>query len=1265
MSNRDIASLALGAVGAFFAPAGFGALGFALGSAVGAALVPEPGISGPRLQDLNVQTSSYGAPIPIVYGSTRLAGNVIWARPLRERKKKQGGGKGGGPSYTTYSYFGTWAVGLCEGEIAGIRRIWFDTVLVYDVGENATAESLIASGEIAERITVYPGSETQQPDPLMEASEGMGNVPAYRGLAYLVVHDLPLERYGNRIPNVTVEVVTTAGDLTTGTIANITMQGDRIGTYMDAGVDGMVLTIESGLVSAGDHYDMFSRAPDLAEATRRPAENLGDSPGKAALEVHGGNAEFQLSGDGTFGLCKLIRHGQYVCALAPTSTAGETWWFGEAQNNPGYGELIWFRAGRLYLGVRRTGSGGIRWNAIFSWASLPPSVSEIAATERSPEGRAVASYAAFGIDVDTGTGWTPDFVMYVSRDGSRVYAINAQLELKVFDAELNQLDLIDVSWLPLIPAAFAIEDGLLHTALNTGPIQYFRIYRLDTQAQTYELDWGSSFGYPCRIVPVGGVVYVQDRDVARAVRVGGLESDVVPLSSIVSDLCTRAGVTDIDVSALTQSVRGYTVTQPMTARAAIEPLQQAWFFDAAERDGQIVFVNRGGAAVAEIEEDELATHGDGEQRPDPFATARVQDAELPRRILVEHMEPARDYQTGTQHASRLATEALSEQTVRLPIVLNAGEAAGIAQVLLHDAWMSRTSVPVSLLAAQHIALNAADAITVHFGGRSYRLRLTRVSYAVPGIVQCEAVLDDASIYQAIAVGDIPALGTAVGVGLPGPTVSELMDIPLLRDVDDPDGIYVGGAGVLSGWQGASILTSFDSGVTYQTLAVIPESATMGIAETALAHGPSTIIDRGNSVQVTLVSGELESATQAQLLNGANAALLGDEVIQFQTATHISGKTYELSTLARGRRGTEWARSAHAVGERFVLLGTDLARPAIPRDRIGTDLFWRTVSVGNDALDVEPVVLGHEGRAHKPYAPAHLALAVVPGGTEATWVRRTRIGGEWRDYVDVPLGEAAELYRVDVLENDVLISTVDVDTAAAVVSANIGAVVRVAQISEAVGPGYASTAVVGPGDVQGTSTDFSEYSTGVAPADWTARWVTSGVTYSVVEDSGAIGGKVARVNVSTAGRHALSWDAAGSSVADVVVRAKLRANTSTSDQAQNVLVARGSGASGSESGYICYLNRNPDRLRIGKFVSGTFTLLVEEAFSWSDGQWYWLEFNLSGDRLDAKVWALADPEPGDWMAGANDASLASGWLGIYGQHASRITDYDVYSFEEAA
>jgi hypothetical protein len=163
-------------------------------------------VEGPRLNDLAVMASSEGAPIPRVYGRVRLGGQVIWATNLEEvvststQTSGGGGGKGGSPSVTTttttYSYFANFAVGLCEGPIGKVLRVWAD------------GKPLDLTGI---QFRSYPGNASQSADPLIVAKQG--TAPAYRGLAYVVFERLPLANFGNRIPQLSFEVLRPIGAL--------------------------------------------------------------------------------------------------------------------------------------------------------------------------------------------------------------------------------------------------------------------------------------------------------------------------------------------------------------------------------------------------------------------------------------------------------------------------------------------------------------------------------------------------------------------------------------------------------------------------------------------------------------------------------------------------------------------------------------------------------------------------------------------------------------------------------------------------------------------------------------------------------------------------------------------------------------------------------------------------------------------------------------------------------------------------------------------
>ena len=148
---------------------------------------------GPRLNDLRVMASEEGAAIPAIWGRMRVSGQVIWATNIEEvaTTETQKASSKGGPKAksTTYSYYANFAVGLCEGEIDGIGRVWADGKVI-DLAAYTTR--------------LYTGSAAQAPDSLISSVESVA--PAYRGLAYIVFERLPLERFGNRLPQLSFEV---------------------------------------------------------------------------------------------------------------------------------------------------------------------------------------------------------------------------------------------------------------------------------------------------------------------------------------------------------------------------------------------------------------------------------------------------------------------------------------------------------------------------------------------------------------------------------------------------------------------------------------------------------------------------------------------------------------------------------------------------------------------------------------------------------------------------------------------------------------------------------------------------------------------------------------------------------------------------------------------------------------------------------------------------------------------------------------------------
>jgi hypothetical protein len=329
-----------------------------------------------------------------------------------------------------------------------------------------------------------------------------------------------------------------------------------------------------------------------------------------------------------------------------------------------------------------------------------------------------------------------------------------------------------------------------------------------------------------------------------------------------------------------------------------------------------------------------------------------------------------------------------------------------------------------------------------------------------GIVRLSCIDEgDSSIYTSATTGGTPGgSGSDPLTGLAS-TLLEVLDIPLLSETDDWPGVYVAAGSVQDNWPGAAIYRSTDGGVTFAEVDVVEQRAVIGYTETALAPWRGgNILDQG-SVEVKVHGGTLDSASFAAMLEGANRVLIGDEVLQFQTATLIGTRTYRLSNFIRGQLGTDDEMQTHASGERFVLLNSAIKRISSPTSLMGREVTYRAVTLGNISTAGAEVTLTEEQVALKPLAPIDLSVGYAAAtGYTATWKRRTRFAAPWLDESDAPIGERDKRYRVRVAFGPTVAT--DTETSDETITFGVGTdltwyVVSVHQISYAVSYGYAA------------------------------------------------------------------------------------------------------------------------------------------------------------------------------------------------------------------
>lgn len=498
------------------------------------------------------------------------------------------------------------------------------------------------------------------------------------------------------------------------------------------------------------------------------------------------------------------------------------------------------------------------------------------------------------------------------------------------------------------------------------------------------------------------------------------------LAAIVQDICVRAGLdeSDIDVTRLTDLVDGYILTDRNAARGNIEPLQRAYFFDAVESDGVLKFVPRGGSSILSIPENDLVPANANNDSRELLNITRLQELELPQAVDIVYLNTVRDYQTGTQTSQRLIGDTVHQVTIGLPIVMGDQQAKNIADVSLFNAWMERTRYSFQL-PMEYAALEPTDIVEVTAGSATHTIRITSTQLGSNGEIRLQGVAEDVTNYDFYnAPGTSGSLTQPIAI--PPETSMVLLDIPAFPGDADNSGILrMAVHGLEEGWNGSVIYRSDDGGSNYTRIANALSATVMGTVTSALATGPLDVFDETTSVSVNILGdGELESVTTLAVLNGTNLALIGDEVVQFRTATLTETGKYTLSGFLRGRFGTEEAISGHTAGERFILLNSLVEKVQLPVSLIGLPRDYKAVTVGKTLGQTTAQSFTYSGVALQPLSPVHIK-GERDGSDNLTisWTRRTRINGEWRDNVDVPLNEESERYAVDIMDGSNVVRTI--------------------------------------------------------------------------------------------------------------------------------------------------------------------------------------------------------------------------------------------------
>lgn len=420
-------------------------------------------------------------------------------------------------------------------------------------------------------------------------------------------------------------------------------------------------------------------------------------------------------------------------------------------------------------------------------------------------------------------------------------------------------------------------------------------------------------------------------------------------------------------------------------------------------------------AGAAAEMGQFERHGRRAQPGDVAERVRRPLSALPAMIRVRHYEPERDYQTG-QQMSAVAGGGYSEQVIDVPAVLPASSARALAAWLAAAVSDGRELVQwQGDLAA--LALGVGHLIRLEDGSQ----------WRVSGRVFREnKVTVELARHQRVPP---PFYGADGGAAVPAPEWPEAQGVVRLFDLPSMDGvassaprIVMAAAANDAGWRGADCWFVASDDAPPVMLGTLRGTAVLGVLVDAGAVGTPYLIDDVTSLRVQLAHEgmSLLSVDDAQLLAGANRAMLGDEMIQFgtavlETAPESEGRIWRLSRLLRARGG-QMLDAPHDAGTPFLMLDEDGVMPlpdslAQPASHGGSVVEWAE----RNAHEMTQVAVPSSIMAVRPLSPVHGRVRVHDDGhLQLKWVRRTRAHMGWRDEVDVPLGESVERWRIQLV-----------------------------------------------------------------------------------------------------------------------------------------------------------------------------------------------------------------------------------------------------------
>ncbi|WP_250296796.1 glycoside hydrolase/phage tail family protein [Wolbachia endosymbiont of Oedothorax gibbosus] len=1066
MSTIILSSI-FGQAGSIFGPIGR-IIGSELGALLGAQLdgamfgleAEQKVTHGARLKNLQVQTSTYGRTIPIIYGTARIAGNIIWAQPIKEEaittKSKIGRGMN-----VEYNYYATLAIAICKGKVEKLNRIWADT-------------TSLSFDEID--YTFYSGREDQNPDPFISSIEGEGNVPAYRGISYIVIKNFPLADYNNRVPVFTFEVRTAVKSNEFSVAKNIRniniIPGSGEFVY-DTKIQKKIAQekissnqyIPYGLAQRVNHNNHTKKSDAMLSLDQLKEDlpnvewvsvvvnwfvndlNIKDCKIYPAVEFQDDSAvvpnNWQVGGStrdnaqliskdasgnprygGTVSDAALIRYIEelrsrgYKVMLYPMpllDTKNKEW-RGKLSGTPGdisdFFENQYNKFIEHYASIAKQtkvegfiiGSEFAQLTKIRDEQGNYPAVAELVK---------LAKRIKLQLGKEVTVTYAADWSEYHSYDGW--YNMD----------ELWSSEYIDVvgidAYFPLTdgpepPFGYSAEDVMVGWSSGVGYDYFYDYSKSEPEKVKYNDSryawkniakwwsethinpggsktkwqpkmkkiWFTEYGFPSmngctnepnvfvdknsieskyprysngevsflsqKIAIEGTLKKWQSSEMVEKMFLWAWDARPFPyfpnlcdmwtdchnwqtghwiqgklsqlnISDVLSDLLQKAGLKSdqFDISNVKGLLSGYVINDQQSVRSIIKMLQSCYFFDVVEQGSKLKFVQKGRGVTTVVPIGETVFSNNSK-------LANISQLDLNNKVNVVYFNRNFGYPIDVKYAE--LPKQGTAITVEIPLIMEEGEAQNIAEVLLYSSWQERNIYNFKL-SIKYAWLVPSDVITILDGEKKHTVRIIKTKFESMSI-QVIGVGYDRSIYKL----SFPSTRSLMLKEYPpshvSKTIIEMIDLPHVKDNTTSFTLI----SEEKNWKGATLFISYND-KDYKPIASTNKQSTYGYVMESTDEGLVIVLRFGKLLGII----------------DSNSALIGKEIVKFQSAELIDKNKYKLSNLIRGQEGTK--EHEHIGGEKFTLLDDSIISFEVQR---GKKFFLKAVTYGDSLDNTEAKVL---------------------------------------------------------------------------------------------------------------------------------------------------------------------------------------------------------------------------------------------------------------------------------------------------------------------